>query len=73
MKGWKTGVLSESITNGYDQTLFKGQTVQYKKFKSYEKEHGEFRLRYIWRGTYQWHYYDHARRILIRSSKLIIQ
>jgi hypothetical protein len=65
-RGWKEGILSETLESFGGTKHLKGAIVRYKKYKIFDTEtHG-------WTGKYEWHYMDQTNYNLIRCSKLLI-
>jgi hypothetical protein len=64
-KGWKEGVLTKDLINGYGEKFKKGQVIRYKRYKATGDDR---RL-----GEYEWHYTDQSNRGLIRAHELYIK
>ena len=64
-RGWKEGILTEDLRNGYGQELKKGSTVRYRRYltRGSDKAH----------GRYEWHYMNQSNTILIRMMELLIE
>ena len=65
-RGWKEGILTKEIINGYGQVLKKGETVRYKRYKEWDTDTN------FWTGKYEYHYMNQCNNVLIRIRELLI-
>jgi hypothetical protein len=65
IRGWKEGVLTQDLRAFGGSILYKGETVRYKRYKSWNDLH-------CWDGRYEYHYTNLENNCLIRSNELLI-